>query len=239
MAGARAARSERSRYTSAGYVHDRPSLYIASVPAGSAQENLRDLNRRGYDPGEYRSERPWRDAPQPVFEQRTDAPHAQASAAAAAQGARVSQGKAKAARARREDFWERLARRAAEERREVVLCVVLTAAILMIFASWGQKMVAGVRIQNTIAEYQAMTDAFEKQNEQIEQQLELAREGERVRNRAQNELGMLRPERAQKASIFIQTTDLAVQERQEQTGEPRMELLDVLLGLLNVFHIGE
>ena len=63
MAGVKT--SGRGKYTVAGYTgHDEyEALYIASAPAGSAQENLRDLNRKGY-----RSERPWHETPQPVFE---------------------------------------------------------------------------------------------------------------------------------------------------------------------------
>ena len=128
---------------------------------------------------------------------------------------------------------------AMQERREVVVCVVLLAMILMIVASWGQKMVEGVRIQNSIAEYQALTVQLERQSEEFERQLELARGGERIRNLAQNELGMLRPERAQKQSVYIQSIDTGTRARQEQTQEPRMDTLDILLGLLSVFHIGE
>ena len=51
-------------------------------------------------------------------------------------------------------------------------------------------------------------------------------------------LGMLRRERANQETIYIRTDNIqntAVQ----QDEEPRMELLDVLLGLIDVFHIGE
>ena len=49
---------------------------------------------------------------------------------------------------------------------------------------------------------------------------------------------MLRRERANQETIYIRTDNIqntAVQ----QDEEPRMELLDVLLGLIDVFHIGE
>ena len=53
-------RVSRGRYVSAGYAEkrtrpaaDERELYISADPAGSARENLRDLNRAGY-----RSERP-------------------------------------------------------------------------------------------------------------------------------------------------------------------------------------
>ena len=55
MAGAYRARSARGRYSQAGYdANAERTLYIADVPAGSAQDELRDYNRAGY-----RSERPW------------------------------------------------------------------------------------------------------------------------------------------------------------------------------------
>ena len=221
MAGARAEQRHRGKYTTAGYAHGQPSLYIASVPAGSPQENLRDLNRRGYGTG-YRSERPWREeqplsyadvaAPKPVTRNRP---------------------------ARKPDFSTRFARAVRKERRAASVCVVLFAAILMIVAAWGQKMIEGVRIQNSIAEYQAQTVALEQSNEELSRQLENAKNGERIRNRAQNELGMLRPERAQRETVYIRASDLAVTEQPQQNEEPKMELLDILLGLLNVFHIGE
>lgn len=222
MAGAYKARSARGKYSSAGYV-DAPDrqLYIAGVPAGSAQDNLRDLNRPGY-----RSERPWHDSPAPVFE--SEAP------AVAAPSAPVVR-----RRKRRLSFVDWLFLCAKRERRDAAACAVLFALILMMTAAWGQKMIAGVEIQQNIAAYQAQTTAFEHENERLEQQLEIARNGERIRNLAQNDLNMLRPERAQTETIYIQTSELTMGEDLQQHEEPRMELLDILLGLLNVLHIGE
>ena len=217
----RAERNLRGKYTTAGYAHGQPSLYIASVPAGSPQENLRDLNRRGYGTG-YRSERPWREEPVLSYEE-------------SAQALPVTRTKPQ----RRPDFSTRLARAVRRERRAATVCVVLFAAILMIVAAWGQKMIEGVRIQNSIAEYQTQTIALEQSNEELSRQLENAKNGERIRNKAQNDLGMLRPERARRETVYIRASDLAVTEQLQQNEEPRMELLDILLGLLNVFHIGE
>ena len=67
----------------------------------------------------------------------------------------------------------------------------------------------------------------------------MARSGERIRNLAQNELGMLRPERAMTQKIYIQAPDSTAAATLQNTEEPRMEMLDILLGLLNVLHIGE
>ena len=222
MAGAKAQRSVRGKYTTAGYASGQPNLYIARYPAGSAQENLRDLNLPGYGGG-YRSERPWREeAPKPTL-----------------QGAATISRAPDRPRPRKDDLTTRVMRAAKREKQASVICVLLLAAILMIVAVWGQKMIEGVRIQNNIAGYQRLTAQLEQSNERLSQQLEQARSGERIRNLAQNELGMLRPERSQHETIYIHAGDLAVEPEPAQSETPRMELLDVLLGLLNVFHIGE
>ena len=220
MAGVYKAQSARGKYSQAGYVHDegRP-LYIADVPAGSAQDELRDFSRAGY-----RSARPWNETP--LFE-------AQASGPAPEQGA------PRRKRVKKQTFLDRLIQQARRERRDAVACAVLAAVIMMMTAAWGQKMIRGVEIQRTINMYQANTVAFERENEKLEQQLEQARGGERIRNLAQNELGMLRPERAKTQTIYIRQPETAAQEAVQHPEEPRMELLDILLGLLNVFHIGE
>lgn len=194
-------------------------MYIADVPAGSAQDSLRDLNRAGY-----RSERPWRETPSPVFEE--EAPAAPVRSA-------------KRRQAREQTVTEWLMASARRDRRDVAVCIVLLGVILMMAAAWGQKMIAGVQIQQRIESYQTQTKVFEAENERLVQQLELARSGERIRNLAQNELNMLRPERAEHETIYIQAPDSMTQEPVQQNGEPRMELLDFLLGLLNVLHIGE
>lgn len=222
MAGAYKARSARGRYSQAGYAgNEDRTLYIADVPAGSAQDELRDYNRAGY-----RSERPWNETPAPVFEAAEAVPAQQASAPGRG-------------RARPQTFLDRLAAQARREHRDVIVCFVLAAVIMMMLAAWGQKMIKGVEIQRSINAYQANTVAFERENERLAQQLELARGGERIRNLAQNELGMLRPERAKTETIYIRTPESTAQKTAQNTGEPRMELLDVLLGLLNVLHIGE
>jgi hypothetical protein len=115
MAGMNHARKERASYSRAGYageyrIQEENELYIASEPAGSAQDELRDYNRVGY-----RSERPWNETPVPVFE-------AEAAAVSA-----PSVGK----RVRQETFFDRLAYHARRERRDAIACVVLLAVILM------------------------------------------------------------------------------------------------------------
>ena len=252
MAGVKPARS-RGRYVSAGYMaggqqysagrirqddaraaqQQGVDLYIADVPAGSAQENLRDLNRPGY-----RSDRPWRDEPDPVpvLEERSQPREAQAEQRQKASGAnRRTAGKRK----RRQGLLERMANAAARDKKGATVCVLLAVVCLMMSSVWAQKMVAGVEIQRMIDSYQVQTRSFEQENESLSQQLEMARSGERIRNLAQNELGMLRPERAQTETIYIQAPDSLAQETVQENEAPQMEWLDFLLGLLSVFHIGE
>lgn len=218
MAGTYRARTVRGKYSQAGYAAEesRP-LYIADIPAGSLQDELRDYNRAGY-----RSERPWNETPYPVFE-----------------GGETAAPVVRRKRVKQKTFMDYLSAQAKKERKDVIACIVLLGVIMMMTAAWGQKMIQGVEIQRTINQYQASTVAFERENERLAQQLELARGGERIRNLAQNELGMLRPERARTEKIYIQAPDSAAQASVQNSEEPRMEMLDILLGLLNVLHIGE
>lgn len=219
MSGAKAA---RGRYTSAGYKksQDTAGLYIQDVPAGSPQEEMRDLNRVGY-----RASRPWNEASMPLFEGET----------AAAGGETVCAPRKR----RKQGFFAYLTKEAAKSKKDVTICLLLCAAILVIVAAWGQKMVQGVEIQRDIASYQSRTIELEKQNERLSQQLEMASSGERIRNLAQNELGMLRPERAQSETIYIQTPAGNKNGTLQESAEPRFETLDFLLGLLEMFNIGE
>ena len=218
MAGTYRARTVRGKYSQAGYAGEesRP-LYIADIPAGSLQDELRDYNRAGY-----RSERPWNETPYPVFE-----------------GGETAAPVVRRKRVKQKTFMDYLSAQAKKERRDVIACIVLLGVIMMMTAAWGQKMIQGVEIQRAINNYQASTVAFERENERLGQQLEMARSGERIRNLAQNELGMLRPERAMTQKIYIQTPDNLANKAVQNNEEPRMEMLDILLGLLNVLHIGE
>ena len=220
MAGTYKARSARGKYSQAGYVRQQgQKLYIADVPAGSRQDELRDFNRAGY-----RSERPWNETPYPVFE---------------GQGAQIAAPVARSRDAKQKSFLDALFAQARRERKDVIACFVLLGVMMLMTAAWGQKMIQGAEIQHAINNYQASTVAFERENEHLAQKLELARGGERIRNLAQNELGMLRPERAQTEKIYIQASDISAQKTVQNSEEPRMEMLDILLGLLSVLHIGE
>ena len=217
MAGAKTA--NRARYTSAGYNARREQeLYIARAQAGSAQDDLYDLNKRGY-----RAERPWNETPVPAFE-------------GAAQEAEAPLYRRKTQK--KKGLFEYIAYHARRDRKGVMVCMALLFAMLMMVAMWGGEMVDGVVLSRDIAMYETQTKYIQMENEGLQRQLEIAQSGERIRNLAQNKLGMLRPERANQATIYIRTTDYAETAVQEENGV-QMELLDILLGILNVLHIGE
>jgi len=220
MAGAKTA--NRARYTSAGYNARRErELYIARAQAGSAQDDLYDLNKRGY-----RSERPWNETPVPAFE----GVSAQEVAAPVRRRAKTQ---------KKKGIFEYIAYHARRDRKGVLICLALLFAMLMMVAAWGGEMVDGVMLSRDIAMYETQTKYIKMENEGLQRQLEIASSGERIRNLAQNELGMLRPERANQATIYIRATDAAETMAQTEAGGVEMELLDILLGLLNVLHIGE
>ena len=221
-------RVSRGRYVSAGYAEkrtrpaaDERELYISADPAGSARENLRDLNRAGY-----RSERPWRDTPDPALQKA--APETQRRAPARKAAARKQLGPI-----------DRLLAEIRRDRKGVAVCAMLAATMLVMAAAWGRNMVSGVNTQRSIESYQTQTATLVKENEMMQQQLTAAESGDRIRNRAQNELGMLRRERAQTETIYIQAPEKKAREEAQTVGQTHMEILDFLLGLLNVFHIGE
>ena len=179
-------RVSRGRYVSAGYAEkrersaaDERELYISTDPAGSARENLRDLNRAGY-----RSERPWRDTPDPALQK------------AALETQRRAPARKTAARKQLGPI-DRLLAEIRRDRKGVAVCAMLAATMLVMAAAWGRNMVSGVNTQRSIERYQAQTITLRQENEKLAQQLEIAGSGERIRNLAQNELGMLRRERAQ------------------------------------------
>ena len=219
MASAKAGSASRGRYAASSGARER-ELYISAVPAGSPQDNLRDFNRAGY-----RSERPWNESPRPALA------GGDVVAAPAAPPVRKT-------RKRRAGFLERAAYEAGRDKKGAAACAVLCCAIVLMGALWCGRIVDGVQLAHDIDSYQKQTRVIEQENETLARQLETASSGERIRNLAQNELGMLRRERANQETIYIPLDETQNSRAQEST-EPRMELLDVLLGLLDVFHIGE
>ena len=208
--------ASRGQYASSGSTDER-EMYIADVPAGSAQDNLRDLNRIGY-------RAPWTESPRPALE---GGDTAGLGAAPAPQKVR-----------RKGSLYDWAVYHARRDRKGFYACAALSCVIVLMIALWCGRIVDGVRLANDIQVREAEIELLNASNETLTRQLDAASSGENIRNIAQNELGMLRRERANQVTIYIRN-DSEQNAAEQVVEEPRMELLDVLLGLLDVFHIGE
>lgn len=164
------------------------------------------MNKAGY-----RTERPWRDTPTPVFESE---PIKKETAVKNTRYAPKKRSK------RQLGLIDRLLLEAQRDRKSVAACIVLFALMLTMTAVWGQKMVEGVNVQRDIQSYQDRTISLQKENEKLRQQLEIAENGERIRNLAQNELGMLRRERAQTETIYIHAPENRCRSRHRKRSRP-------------------
>ena len=117
---------------------------------------------------------------------------------------------------------------------------MLAATMLVMAAAWGAQ--HGFRREHTAVDGAPIRrgddHASAGKRESWRSSLEIRRKRERIRNLAQNELGMLRRERANRNDLLRRRI-----KRRGRTAASRpdthMEILDFLLGLLNVFHIGE
>lgn len=229
MAGAAIRQKNRSTFTAAGYrdsvrMKEKRELYIAKYPAGSKQDELRDFNRAGYSQA-----RPWHESPRPVFE-------FEAESGAAAVSAPVER---RYKRQPRENWMDWLAEEARRDTKDVIICVVLCAMLVLMAALWGQRLAQSRSLQLDIQKYENGTTALEANNEVLRGQLSQAKAEDRIRNLAQNELGMLRPERAQTKEIYIPAADMARKTTVQENEEPKFEALDFMLGLLDVFGFEE
>lgn len=225
MAGVGLKKENRSSFTSAGYTHGMAGdgeLYIERVRAGSAQDLLRDNNRVGYRDGDALDED---GLPFSFFME--DAPRRE-------QRSRTIK-KKRTENERRLSLSERLVRAIRRERGPAALCCVLLAINLVLLTFMTRTMIDGVRKQNTIASYEAGAQAYLTSNEQARIKIDMANDGERVRNIAQNELGMLRKERVTTQEIYIPTTSLPDVQPAETQSEEKSGLLDWLLSVVDIF----
>ena len=213
MAYQRGAKRSVSRFVSAGYTDER-DLFIEKTRAGSAGDRLRDLNRRGYAAEA---------TPDPVLEFSEARPQSRPHSAAAAEKETLAA------------YWIRSAK---EDRGAAMLCALLLCAVVFLGFVWGAKGIKGVQNRSSIEAFNTATVALIRENEALAAKLEQAQNGERIRNRAQNELGMLRRERANTEKIYIQIPDDMAAAESQAAAEPRFEFLDVMLGLLEMLHIG-
>lgn len=220
MAGAGLKKASRASYTSAGYVYDEElresELLIERVQAGSAQDLLRDNNRIGYSAEERDSDGlPFSF----VMEEQREQP------------AR----KTKKEREVQLTLSERLVRAVRRERAAVAVCSVLLVLNIILLSFWGQAMIDGVRLSDKIEAYDQGIDDYELIISDMRTKIDQATNDERVRNVAQNELGMLRRERVATEKIYIQTAGItssrpAVADTEESAG-----WLDWLLSVADIF----
>ena len=147
MAGMNHARKERASYSRAGYVgayhaQEERELYIAKAPAGSLQDDLKDYNRIGY-----RSERPWNETPEPLFETKKAQP---------------PKYKAAPAKQKKRTFAQWVIYQARQDRMGAMVCTGLLCAMLMMVVVWGGEMVQGVQLNeagaNALAQWMMTTD---------------------------------------------------------------------------------
>ena len=211
----RTKRRDVSRYVQAGYQQD-DELFIERVPAGSSGDRLRDLNRRGYARND--------DTPEPMVLER--------------QTARGSAGRQRAQSAPKQGFFAAVAQEAQQDKSAAAVCAMLFAVILFLGFFWSGKIMTSMQNRRDIEYYNRMTLACIDENQSLAAQLDYAQSGEIIRNRAQNEYGMIRRERADTSKIYIQIPDSTEIRNDEEQEEPRFELLDVLLGTLDRLHIG-
>jgi len=119
------------------------------------------------------------------------------------------------------------------------LAAFMCGILLIVFLGLGMLYISKVmQIQKdlkAIEVYRANESFFAEKNIELEQKLELAKSGERIRNQALNSLGMLRREKADIREIYIQLPEDAGENEQNTQVETKFELLDALLNLIGIF----
>ncbi len=225
MAGA--GKAQRGRYTSAGYAYEdqarESELYLERDRAEFARELIRDNNRVGYGAQALDED----GLPFSFFIDEAERDEARA------------QQKKRSARARQAQeeltFTERLAIALRRERRAAAACCVLLALNATLLAFWGQAMIDGVEKRDQIAAYEDGIAAYRAEVETARKAIDTAQRGDRIRNVAQNELGMLREELVTKQTIYIQAPSAAADRQQNVQEQERAGLLDWLLSAADIF----
>ncbi len=212
MAVQRSGRRAVSAYSEGGYSSER-DLYFDALRAGSRQEALRDRNRAGYAAAG--------DSPVPFFESE------EAAAAFAESGT-----------GRKASFWEALRREAKDDRLGAAMCAFLFVLVLILGGVWGSRLATSLQNRRQIEDYRRRTQEMEEANASLRARLAIVQDGERIRNLAMNEHGMLRPERAPKVEIYVQVPETGARQTAGTAEAPGFEMLDFVLGLLDRLKIG-
>ncbi len=206
-------RPRNGRYVKAGYAYDEKSsnLYIADVTPGSRQDTLRDKNRKGYTR---------RMSPEPVLMGRPEETR-------------------KHAYGKKEGPLDILVREVKRDRLGAGAAAILAATFLILMVLFLGELSRQNALKTEIAAYNQRITELVTENDGLTEQLARARDGQRIRNLAGNELHMLRREKATVKEIYIQLPEDDSLLTGAKDSEPHLEMLDIMLGLLDRFHIGE
>ncbi len=225
MAGA--GKAQRGHYTSAGYAYEEQEreseLYLERDRAEFARELIRDNHRVGYSAQELDED----GLPFSFFIDEAQRDE---------ERARQKKRSARARQAQEElTFTERLAIAMRRERCAAAVCCVLLALNATLLAFWGQAMIDGVEKRNQIEAYEDDIAGYQAEIETARKAIDAAQRGDRIRNVAQNELGMLREELVTKQTIYIQAPSAAADRPQQTQEQERTGLLDWLLSAADIF----
>ena len=237
MAGA--GNAGRGRYTAAGYAYSaydkanerENELYIGKDRADFARELIRDNNRVGYSAQELDED----GIPFSFFINEAERSEKRAEES--------RQRRAKKQEERIEEelieestFAERVFYAMRRERGAAILCGVLFMLNLTLFAFFCQGLIDWVDLGKQIQSYENGLKFYEKEIQTTQMKIAEATRGDLIRNKAQNELGMLRGERVATQKIYIQTSNLAAADHAEQTvAQQERGLLDWLLSVADIF----
>ena len=113
----------------------------------------------------------------------------------------------------------------------MILAVSLTAVMVTLGFMWLIQSSRYADLQYSIAQVQSQLTAQKRTNMELSQQLEVLKDGERIRTHAVNKLGMIAPGKGEerKISIILPRTQERIATTQE---EKHYTLLDVLVDML-------
>ncbi|MBQ8093126.1 MAG: hypothetical protein IJ242_06080 [Clostridia bacterium] len=196
------------RYTSAGAVYDEErDLYIARERAGGARDKLID--------NAYATRS--NDSPEPVLGIGTTNP---------------AQGKAQ-----KMGPLDHLLLAIRQDRVGATLCIFLFAILLGLGVIYLQKSGQVREDLKAIELYRSKEAYFQQENDKLEAALARARSDERIRNQAQNTLGMMRREKAEVRELYIQLPEETGNLQANTEEETKFELLDALLNLVGLLKL--
>ena len=197
-------RGSRGRYSTAGAVYDEAEeLYIARDAAGSARDNLRD--------NAFATRRVV--SPEPLLNQ----PVQRTVPAVRQQMGPI----------------DVFLREVSRDRLSAILCAILFCLFLFLGFMYMHKRAEMREDLSAIEMYRERESYYLNENAKMERDLAKAKSAERIRNQAQNNLGMLRREKAQVQELYIQMPEESnMPDEDLAEEEAEFGLLDALLNLI-------